>query len=102
LRDASRLAFQRLADLALAERVDAVLIAGDLFDDERLSFQTERFILEQLARLNEVGIPVVYATGNHDPGREGLRSSDLCWPSNVTGTRVPLVRVLPAAAPSTE
>lgn len=87
LRDASRLAFQRLADLALAERVDAVLIAGDLFDDERLSFQTERFILEQLARLNEVGIPVVYATGNHDPGREGLRSSDLCWPSNVTVAR---------------
>ena len=87
LRDASRLAFQRLADLALAERVDAVLIAGDLFDDERLSFQTERFILEQLAQLNEVGIPVVYATGNHDPGREGLRSSDLCWPSNVTVAR---------------
>ena len=87
LRDASRLAFQRLADLALEERVDVVLIAGDLFDDERLSFQTERFILEQLARLQSALISVVYATGNHDPGREGLRSSDLCWPSNVTIAR---------------
>ena len=87
LRDASRLAFRRLVDLSLSERVDAVLIAGDLFDDERLSFQTERFLLEQLHRLESEGIPVVYATGNHDPGREGLRSIELPWPSNVTVAR---------------
>ena len=65
------MAFRRLVDLSLSERVDAVLIAGDLFDDERLSFQTERFLLEQLHRLDSERIPVVYATGNHDPGREG-------------------------------
>ena len=87
LRDASRLAFRRLVDLALAERVDAVLIAGDLFDDERLSFQTERFLLEQLHRLDSEEIPVVYATGNHDPGRAGLRSAELAWPGNVTIAR---------------
>jgi exonuclease SbcD len=87
LRDASRLAFQRLVDLALSERVDAVLIAGDLFDDERLSFQTERFLLEQLHRLDERDIPVIYATGNHDPGRAGLRSVELPWPGNVTVAR---------------
>lgn len=87
LRDASRLAFQRLVDLSLSERVDVLLIAGDLFDDERLSFQTERFLLEQLHRLDSEGIPVVYATGNHDPGREGLRSVELPWPSNVTVAR---------------
>lgn len=87
LRDASRLAFERLVDLALSERVDAVLIAGDLFDDERLSFQTERFLLEQLYRLDAEAIPVVYATGNHDPGRAGLRSVELPWPDNVTIVR---------------
>ena len=87
LREASRLAFQRLVDLALSERVDAVLIAGDLFDDERLSFQTERFLLEQLHRLDTEEIPVVYATGNHDPGRAGLRSVELPWPGNVTIAR---------------
>ena len=87
LREASRLAFQRLVDLAISERVDAVLIAGDLFDDERLSFQTERFLLEQLNRLDQEGIPVIYATGNHDPGRAGLRSADLPWPGNVTVAR---------------
>ena len=87
LRDASRLAVRRLVDLALSERVDAVLIAGDLFDDERLSFQTERFLLEQLHRLDTEAIPVVYATGNHDPGHAGLRSVELPWPGNVTVAR---------------
>ncbi len=87
LREASRQAFRRLVDLALGERVDAVLIAGDLFDDERLSFQTERFLLEQLHRLDNETIPVVYATGNHDPGRAGLRSVELPWPGNVTVAR---------------
>jgi exonuclease SbcD len=87
LRDASRLAFRRLVDLSLSENVDAVVIAGDLFDDERLSFHTERFLLKQLHRLDSGGIPVVYATGNHDPGREGLRSIELPWPANVTVAR---------------
>lgn len=93
LRDASRVAFERLVDLALDEKVDAVLLAGDLFDDERLSFQTERFLLEQLHRLHLADVPVVYATGNHDPGSDGKsdgatsaprRSADLAWPENVT------------------
>ena len=83
LREASRVAFRRLVDLALEERVDALLIAGDLFDDERLSFQTERFLLEQLKRLDARDVPVVYATGNHDPGRAGLswRASPLTRPT---------------------
>src|SRR5688572_17425674 len=83
LRQASRDALAAAVDCALAERVDAVLIAGDLFDGERLSFGTELFLMEQLTRLGEAGIAVVYASGNHDPGREGGRRS-LKWPSNVT------------------
>jgi hypothetical protein len=83
LRRASRTAFGRAVDCALAERVDAVLIAGDLFDGVRLSFETERFLLDELLRLERAGIPVVYATGNHDPGREGGRAGQLVWPANV-------------------
>jgi len=71
-------------DTALNEKVDAVLLAGDLFDDSRLSFETELFLLEQLHRLDQTNTPVVYATGNHDPGHEGHRSRKLEWPSNVT------------------
>jgi DNA repair protein SbcD/Mre11 len=87
LRDASRDALSRLVDLALRERVDAVVLAGDLFDDARISFRTERLLIDQLGRLEEAGLPVVYATGNHDPGRTGARTQSLPWPSNVTLAR---------------
>lgn len=80
LRDASRLAFRRAVDLALDEEVHAVLLAGDLFDGERLSFATEGFLLEELGRLSRADIPTVYATGNHDPGKAGRRAQALSWP----------------------
>ena len=83
LRDASREAFRRAADLAIREDVHAFLIAGDLFDGDRLSFQTERFLLEQTARLGDHGITVVYATGNHDPGSPETGPRPIPWPSCV-------------------
>ena len=78
LREASREAFRRTADLAIREDANALLIAGDLFDGDRLSFQTERFLLEQMRRLEQHGVAVVYATGNHDPGSplSGVTSED--------------------------
>jgi len=83
LRSASREAFARAVDVALDERVDALLIAGDLFDGAELSFETERFLLEQLARLDQGGVQVVYATGNHDPG-DSARAGGLAWPESTT------------------
>lgn len=83
LRDASREAFRRVVETALTESVDVVLIAGDLFDGVRLSFETERILRDGFARLDAEGIPVVYATGNHDPG-QGLVRERLRWPGNVT------------------
>lgn len=83
LREASREALRRAVGCALTERVHAVLLAGDLFDGERMSFQTERFLLDELGRLAAAGIPVVYATGNHDPGRDAQRTRPLAWPATV-------------------
>jgi DNA repair protein SbcD/Mre11 len=83
LREASRDAFRRAADLAIREDVHALLIAGDLFDGDRLSFATERFLLDQVNRLEEHGITVVYATGNHDPGSQATGPRPLDWPANV-------------------
>ena len=83
LRRAVREAFSRCVDTAVGEQVDAVLIAGDLFDGGSLSFASERFLLAHLGKLAEADIQVVYATGNHDPGR-GLRANSLDWPGNVT------------------
>jgi DNA repair exonuclease SbcCD nuclease subunit len=83
LREASHEAFRRAVDLAIREDVHAFLIAGDLFDGERLSFATERFLLEQIHRLGDHGITTVYAAGNHDPGsgESGLRP--MAWPASV-------------------
>jgi DNA repair exonuclease SbcCD nuclease subunit len=83
LREASRDAFRRAVDLAIREDVHAFLIAGDLFDGERLSFPTERFLLEQAHRLGDHGITMVYATGNHDPGSGEAGPRPLSWPPNV-------------------
>ncbi len=83
LRHASLEALERCVSTALAEEVDALLIAGDLFDGPHLSFETERFLLRQLGRLADAGIQVVYATGNHDPG-DGHRATGLEWPGGVT------------------
>ena len=83
LREASRDAFRRTADLAIREDADALLIAGDLFDGDRLSFQTERFLLEHMRRLEQHGVTVVYCTGNHDPGSPLSGPRPLDWPANV-------------------
>lgn len=82
LRDACREALGRAADLAVDHRVHAFLIAGDLFDAELLSLQTEGFLVDQARRLADAGITMIYATGNHDPSAGGVRS--FVWPSNVT------------------
>lgn len=83
LRDACREAFQAGVDLAIERRAHAVLIAGDLFDNDLLSFPTERLLLDCCGRLEEAGIPLFYAPGNHDPGRANYRARNIDWPPNV-------------------
>lgn len=95
LRNATREALSRAVDQALAEDVDAVLIAGDLFDGDRLSFRTERFLLESLSRLTAQDIPVVYATGNHDPGGPAGPASRIPWPPGVHLLAGPEARRIP-------
>jgi len=83
LREATRNAFDAAVALAVERRVDAVLIAGDLFDNDLLSFRTQQSLLDAMRRLGAAGIPVFYAAGNHDPGRAGGRAAQLDWPENV-------------------
>ena len=81
LQQAGREAFSALVDLTLEERADALLIAGDLFDNEWLTIATERVLTSELSRLTDAGVTVVYATGNHDPGRTNYRAAHIDWPS---------------------
>ena len=55
--------FRRIVDRALADQVDLVLIAGDLFDHNRASDETIAFVRRELDRLRQ---PVVILPGNHD------------------------------------
>lgn len=59
-------AFRRTVDAALAERVHAVLLAGDLFDTHRPEARVVELARRELARLREAGIPVLAVPGTHD------------------------------------
>jgi DNA repair exonuclease SbcCD nuclease subunit len=62
-RDRSRLVLRQIVDRALADEVDLVLIAGDLFDHNRVPDETVAFVRSELDRLRQ---PVVIMPGNHD------------------------------------
>ena len=81
LLEAGREAFTRLIDLALERQADALLIAGDLFDNDWLTLATERVLVDELTRATSAGVTVVYATGNHDPGRANYRAMGIEWPA---------------------
>jgi hypothetical protein len=83
LAEDARATLRRLVDLCLAEKVHALVVAGDLFDDERLTLATEEFLAAELARLAGAGVTVVIAGGNHDNARPDGRLSSLALPEGV-------------------
>ena len=64
--DSTRQALVSIVALCLEEQVDALIIAGDLYDGEQTSMKTARFLAAQLARLSQAGIAVYKIRGNHD------------------------------------
>lgn len=78
---ATRAALTRIIDVALSERVAALLISGDLFDGRARSARTGAFLTAQLDRLRAADIPVFYIKGNHDAENPITGTLDL--PDNV-------------------
>ena len=66
IRGATRQAFKNLIELAIAESVDFVLIAGDLYDGDWKDYRTGLFLAAQMAKLRESDIQVFIIAGNHD------------------------------------
>ncbi|MEA1957380.1 MAG: exonuclease SbcCD subunit D [Euryarchaeota archaeon] len=62
-------AFKQFIDYAVKEKPDIILHAGDLFDSVRPTNRAICFVLEQLIRLSEAGIPFVVISGNHETPR---------------------------------
>lgn len=59
-------AFRALPDLAVREEVDAVLLAGDLFDGPRPTDATVAAVQEVVRRLVAAEVPTFAVPGNHD------------------------------------
>jgi exonuclease SbcD len=78
---ATRKAFVAVIDLCLSEQVDALLIAGDLYDGEQTSMKTARFLADQLRRLHEAGVATFVIRGNHDA--ESRITRELTLPDSV-------------------
>lgn len=55
-----------LADLAVAERADAVLVSGDVYDRAQPGADAVALLDRALARFVRAGVPLVISSGNHD------------------------------------
>lgn len=77
IRTATRAAFDGLISRAIAEAVDFVVIAGDLYDGDWRDYQTGLFLVGQMGRLAEAGIPAFLLHGNHDAESRITRSLTL-------------------------
>lgn len=82
LRLATREALKNLVRLAESERVDFVLIAGDVYDGDWKDYNTGLFFKSQMSRLRALDIPVVLISGNHDA--ESQITKNLSLPENLT------------------
>ena len=70
----------RLAALAREEKVDLVLLPGDLLDGDRVYPETVRSLAQALG---DMAVPVFIAPGNHDWFHEKSPYAGDFWPDNV-------------------
>lgn len=82
VRQSTFTAATRIFDRALAERVDFVLLAGDLFDRAEQSVAAQAYLFNQFDRLRTAGIPVFVSFGNHDYATDQHQA--VAYPDNVT------------------
>lgn len=81
IRSATRKALTNMVNLALDEKVDFVLLAGDLYDRNWDDSATGFYFIGEMKRLEGKKIPVVMITGNHDAVT--IIKKPLPYPGNV-------------------
>src|SRR5208283_1693324 len=72
IRTATRVALKNLVDFALEERIDFLVIGGDIYDGDWSDYATGHVFLEQMRRLAPT--PVYLIHGNHDATNKMTRS----------------------------
>src|SRR3989442_1612735 len=59
-------ALDQVVGVAVDAAVDAVLIAGDVYEHRAVSPEADLLVFDALARLRDTGAKVVIVPGNHD------------------------------------
>ena len=60
-------AYRNIIDLCISERVDALLVAGDIYDGADRSLRAQRAFIDGLRSLDAADIRSFVCHGNHDP-----------------------------------
>ncbi|MCL2368640.1 MAG: metallophosphoesterase, partial [Oscillospiraceae bacterium] len=81
-----RTLLERLAELANSERVDAVILSGDLLDSDRSYYETGEVLVRAFG---EIRAPVFIAPGNHDYYYKYAPWAALKLPENVHVFKTP-------------
>jgi len=79
-RSEQRELLSRLSGLVAEEKCDLVLLSGDLFDGDRVYYETAQALVRTLGQLS---VPVFIAPGNHDPYAARSPYLTFSWPDNV-------------------
>jgi len=66
--DEQRDVLAEIVNIAEANQVDAVLVAGDVYDAAAPSAPAQKLVIQTLLRLRQTGAAVVVQAGNHDHG----------------------------------
>lgn len=77
LRDLNLSSFQIAITRCIQEKVDFVLIAGDLFDSAYPPIETLKDAFQELRRLSDTNIPVFLIAGSHDYSASGKTFLDV-------------------------
>jgi DNA repair protein SbcD/Mre11 len=66
--DEQRAVLAEIASIAEANEVDAVLVAGDVYDLSAPSAPAQQLVVQALLRMRRAGAEVIVIAGNHDHG----------------------------------
>ena len=66
--DEQRAVLAEIAAIAEENQVDAVLVAGDVYESAAPSAQAQHLVVQALLRLRRAGAEVIVIAGNHDHG----------------------------------
>jgi len=77
LKDTSTLAFCKAVDKCIKEKVDFILIAGDLFNTSFPRLDNLKTVVTKFKQLKDLGIPVYIVPGSHDYSPSGKTILDV-------------------------